>query len=179
MNSENLKEIWIKGDTLYGNFYSYIREELKNLGLSKKTIEFLVQVGFPSDAAPFLAFDDRFRTVTDIYTFLDSSFKPLIHIGSDGEGSPIVINTAKNDQIELLDHEYEFAPLFINSSIEDFFYFLLYYRDFVTAVNLKNEHAFLNSDYSAEDILPLKNKMEKRNSYDSSTGFWKREVDGL
>lgn len=179
MSHENLKEIWIKGDILYGDFYSYKSEKIEPLGLNKRTVDFFVRVGLPSDASPFLSFVEEFSFVTDIYSFLDNSFKRLIHIGSDGGGNPIVINIDKNDQIEVLDHENNFAPLFINSTIEDFFYFLLYYRDFVTTVNQKNEFAFLDSDYSESDVLNLKNILEAKNSYDANIGFWKHEINRL
>lgn len=108
MTPEEFKQKWI---SLENNLNPISSEKLDGLGLSAKTINFLVRSGLPDSAAPFLSFSNDSEDLSNgiqklnkVYDILDPEFEKYVVIGSCGDGDPIVINTQMDDQIEFLDN---------------------------------------------------------------------------
>ncbi len=154
--------------------------------LSKSVFDFLTLAGLPDDAAPFLIFskdsDDPFYGVhrlTKMYEFLEVEFDKYIRIGSCNDGDPIVINTSKNDQIEYLDHEDNFASSFFNSSFNAMAKSLIAYRNFVNTILVENgDEALLNSNFTDSQFSSLKLAIQRADDQTYlKDGFWKTQIE--
>lgn len=184
MTPEEFKIIWTKN----GDATSPINPiQLKELKLTKNTVDFLTISGLPEEASPFLTFvkesGDEYETITlltEQYDFLESEFDKFIVIGSDGNGDVITVNTKKNDQIEWLDHEDYFSSRFMNSSIIHLADFLKIYRDFNEIILTENgEDAVMDCNFTDEQFEILKQKMMKADPKAIENGFWNGELEML
>jgi hypothetical protein len=156
-------------------------------GLKEETKEFLRVCGFPDQSAPFLSFVKNSEHITETITRLSdmydlpNEFEKYIKIGSDGSGNPIVINTANNDRVELLDHEQDFELLDImNNDVYALSSALIDYNTFIKTILKENgEDAFLDANFSDTQFDTLKNSLIIRDEYAAKRGFWKMELDIL
>lgn len=164
MTPEEFKQKWI---SVENNLNPIGSEKLDGLGLSAKTINFLVRSGLPDSAAPFLSFSNDSEDLSNgiqklnkVYDILDPEFEKYVVIGSCGDGDPIVINTQMDDQIEFLDHENYFSSGFFNSDISGLAKSLLAYRNFIDMILEENgEDAYLDSVFTDEQFEKLKNEI--------------------
>ncbi|MFC6225869.1 SUKH-4 family immunity protein [Hymenobacter artigasi] len=130
MPPEELTEFWrTRGVALH----CYGPEATASLGLQPATRHFLATQGLPPDSAPFLDFDTVLVPVGRLYR-LGAGFDHYIRIGSDGAGNPLVLNTAADDRVEVLDHEADFLPQYVNQSLPAFAASLVAYTRFVQEV---------------------------------------------
>lgn len=180
MDGLQFKKVWLQlsDDNLHAPYTLKEHSHLTN-----ETIFFLYQTGLPKDAAPFLSFDSTkdLKRITDIFNFLDSSYKRFTHIGSNSEGDPIVINTSNNDSIELLDHENNFSSTFFNSNINALASSLVAYQRFVsTVLNENGESAILNSNFTDAQYAKLRKELlfSDKNIL-IQKGFWMSELEIL
>lgn len=164
MTPEDFKQKWI---SIEDELNPISPEKLNGLGLSVKTIDFLVRSGLPDSAAPYLSFSkdsedlyNGIQKLNKVYDILEPEFEKYIVIGSCGDGDPIVVNTKMNDQIEFLDHENYFSSRFFNSDIYGLAKSLLAYRNFVDTILKENgEDAYLDSVFTDEQFEKLKNEI--------------------
>lgn len=164
MTPEEFKQKWI---SVENNLNPIGSEKLDGLGLSAKTINFLVRSGLPDSAAPFLSFSNDSEDLSNgiqklnkVYDILDPEFEKYVVIGSCGDGDPIVINTQMDDQIEFLDNENYFSSGFFNSDISGLAKSLLAYRNFIDMILEENgEDAYLDSVFTDEQFEKLKNEI--------------------
>jgi len=164
---------------------------LEGVPLSEQDRIFLLNVGFPEEAAPFLSFDDFKVELKPIhekwgspYDYSDeekSRLRPYMVIGSDGAGNPIAIDTGNNCEIVHLDHDDWFNTVtFVNSSISNFALFLLLTKEMMEKANSEL------SEEELEDEIPESYKNEVLNSMQQidpkameEGKFWRAEVGML
>jgi hypothetical protein len=182
MTPEDFKQKWI---SLEDNLNPISPERLSGLGLSGKTIDFLVGSGLPDSAAPFLSFskdsEDLYRGIqklNKVYDFLEPEFEKYVVIGSCSDGDPIVVNTQMDDQIEFLDHEDYFSSRLFNSDISGLAKSLLAYRNFVDTILEENgENSYLASDFTDGQFEKLKGEILLADSKAlENNAFWSTQL---
>lgn len=110
---------------------------VEGVGISEVDKRFLIDAGLPKSAAPFLAFDGpsagSVPTVAGVYNLSDE-FSHYRVIGDDGGGNPICIDVSRNASIVILNHDDNFEPYLLNSSVPQLAESLLTYRDLMRQV---------------------------------------------
>jgi len=158
-------------------------KKLSSFSLKPQTIDFL-KIGLPKHVAPYISFktgdklSNSIETLNRIYDIQDE-FEKYVVIGADGSGNPIAINTTNNDTVEWLDHEDYFSSSYFNSSIETMLSFFMIYEDFLKTILLENgEDAVLNSNFTDEQFIDMKNKMLLVDAKAvNELGFWNEELE--
>jgi SUKH-4 immunity protein len=164
-------------------------QTLSVLNCSASDAEFLSKCGLPESAAPFLAFEgDRIKweneyfgiaKLIEKYPFLDENYEHYIYIGHDGCGDPIVINL-KNNAVEALNHDNDFEPRFMNSSVFQLAQFLLFYRIFVREMHIENgDKAYLNTNFSDKIFQKLSHSFKTTDPEAAIRGFWYDDISSL
>lgn len=102
-------------------------EILDNVSFPSNTARFLVDVGLPGSCAPCLSFDDIARGPLPLashygpgqFSSADSTFLAKFYvIGSDGAGNPLCVDTSRDGEVVMLDHEDGFrTQTFVASSV--------------------------------------------------------------
>jgi hypothetical protein len=159
----------------------FTRDDFKDLKVKETTIDFLVTIGLPDSAAPFLSFDRKeLKTIKEIYSTDGTGDNFLVNIGSDGAGDPICIDIQNNCEIVALDHEHNFSPRFVNTSVQELFAFLTIYKDFGDKLRqLRGDDAFIDSNFTDDELNELLgqfNEVDKKALTNGDT-FWSREID--
>lgn len=165
----------------------YAEQALLTYDFEPATRAFLLQVGLPLQAAPFLSFS-RYATPTrgGFYPVqqqydLAAFFARYIAIGSDGAGNPIVINTQHQDRIEWLDHEDGFAPHFVNASVQALASCLVVYDQFIEQVQQAGgKDAYLDAQFSDSQFAALRDGLLAEDAQATEEGsFWQLELTEL
>jgi hypothetical protein len=154
---------------------------LKGVPFSEQTKSFLVDVGLPDSASPFLGFGpQRDATVPrlDLMWQLDSSFSVFWVIGSNGSGDPICIDTSDQDAVVYLNHDNRFCKVLMNSSLAQLATSLLAFRKLIRESQARNgEDAFLDGDIPADVKHELAGRLKKCDPLAYNPGcFWFDEV---
>jgi hypothetical protein len=181
MNADVFKREWTaSGDKLI----AFTGESLQSITLPDTSIEFLVKVGLPDSAAPFLDFhglgDRRLQAASAAYS-IGPEFDRFLCIGTNDSGDPICIDTESHGAVVLLFHDDNFRVVPVNSSVEKFAASLLVFRRLVDAAcELNGDDAFLDGDIP--DHLPGKLAAELA-AIDSDCmqdrSFWPTEIKSL
>ena len=158
----------------------FTRDDFNDLNVKESTIDFLVTIGLPDSAAPFVSFDRKeLKTIKEIYSTDESNDNFLVDIGSDGAGDPICIDTQNNCKIMALDHEDNFSPRFVNTSVQELFAFLTIYKEFGDKLRqVRGDDAFIDSNFTDDEmneLLGQLNEVDKKALADDT--FWSREID--
>ncbi len=159
-------------------------DSLSNFGFQESTLAVLSTIGLPSQAAPFLSFNQtlaEFQTL-DIYFQLEAStWKHFVIIGADGAGNPIVLDTSTQDQVILLDHDNDFVSLPIAQSLLILLGCLVVYSQFVDdLVTSRGSRAYLKADFTDAQFASLREALHTVDSQTIETrGFWHDELAGL
>lgn len=168
-----LKEKW---DEEAYPLIEYDKKIVDNLQVPMECKEFLIEVGLPEAAVPFLTFessdDGGLLTLREKYD-ID---KDYIYIGFTGEGDIIAIED-KSGVIIVINHETD-ENVYMNSSIGQLLESLFEYSEFVKRIkNANGRQAFLNRECSKEELEVIKNKL---NSIDNNSiqndSFWWNEI---
>ena len=169
MDSNSFKAAWTRsGDQLYTHPLDALSASALPVGVKN----FLHVVGLPDEAAPFL------------------SFKPLksewlgnpdrqYQIGSDGSGSPIVID--QQGAVWLIDYETPTRRILVNSTLEALADCLIAYRALVTAtVSVGGDDAFLDGRVPKQLIERFAASVSASDPAATQPGtFWGGEVSRL
>ena len=154
-------------------------------GLNEGTADFLSIVGLPTSAAPFLSFagdsERKLCSICDTFETREDRYKYFLSIGSDGAGDPVCIDLRNECQVVTLNHEEDFEPIFMNSSVGELFQFLTLYKKFVEEViRVNGEDAFLDANFTDSQYEELKKAMEvaDNNALRTNT-FWAQELAQL
>lgn len=133
----------------------------------------------PESAPAFLSFKHNgVAPVTSVYGNVGLDLSAYVYIGSDGEGSPICVNL--NDHaVYILDHEFDFKPIYVNDSIATLERFIRLYDNYIDHVNATyGEDAFYNGNYPLHEIDALQQKfasIDAKAAYEPS--FWGTTLD--
>ncbi|MDO1451419.1 SUKH-4 family immunity protein [Rhodocytophaga aerolata] len=164
---------------------TYDLKRISSLNLNDSTKDFLVKVGLPEYAAPFLSFVENnniqyegILKLTDYFTFLEPKFDKYVVIGSDGGGNMIVIDTRDNCKIKLLDHDACFSEILMSSSIERLCASLLIYQSFIDCILEENgEDAFIDSIFNDGQLNDLKQRLTDNDIEAMGENcFWFQEI---
>ncbi|MDN5216018.1 SUKH-4 family immunity protein [Fulvivirgaceae bacterium BMA12] len=178
----------MKWNNKFGKIIVFDKERISRFNLNNQTNEFLISLGLPEEAAPFLTFvkdnDIQYEGIlrlTDYFEFLEPEFERYIVIGSNGSGDEIVIDNLDHCKIKLLDHEDYFSEQFMNSSIDKLANALIIYQEFIDDVlSLYGNDGFLDGKYSFEQIDQLKSKLIESDKGSISEGsVWLEEIEIL
>ncbi len=159
---------------------TFDRLTLERLNISVQQTNFLTETGLPKEAAPFLSFENDLKSLNEIYELEEPDFQTKIEIGSDGSGDPICLDLT-NQQIYAFDHEEDFKPRFMNTSVVELFKFLSLFKEFgEQLISEKGEDAFIDCDFSDEELFELTTKMRLLDStaFEPST-FWQGEIESM
>ncbi|WP_462253000.1 SUKH-4 family immunity protein [Ferruginibacter sp.] len=166
------------------------KDRLEKFNLLPHTAEFLMIAGLPVYTSANLCFtndsDDLIEGInllTEQYDFLEKGigYEKYVVIGSCRDGDAIAINISENNQIEELDHEDSFNPIFFNSSINALADFLIIYEEFEKSVSEEfGEDGILNGNFTDIQFDKMRNEMYKADEKALTVeGFWKEELDIL
>ena len=178
MTAKELIDTWDRK-----KIFKFDKDELITRGVDNKAIDVLSNLGLPEDAAPFLIFGGLHdgKTIADIYATENPDDKFLIEIGIDGVGDTICIDIMNNNEIVACDHEDNFKKRYMNSSVTELLYFITLYRDFGQRLfNRKGEDAFIDADFTDEELADLINQFNHvdKNALDQGT-YWNGEIQTL
>ncbi|QKG54981.1 SUKH-4 family immunity protein [Hymenobacter sp. BRD67] len=159
---------------------TYRLESVEACGFKKATLDLLQTVGLPVEADPFLNFDRDFKSVSTSYR-IGAQFAHFIRIGFDSAGNPLVINTEKEDLIEWLDHETQFAPHYVNCSLQALSASMVLYHQFVeNLLATRGPDAYEKADFTDEQLTELKTGLSKIDEQAVlAKGFWQGEFTTL
>ena len=159
--------------------------DLYGKGLNEETVNFLSTVGLPTSAAPFLSFtgeaEIELSSISDLYETGEVEHKYFLSIGTDGAGDPICIDLRNDCQIVTLNHEKDFNPSFMNTSVKELFQFLTVYKEFgEELIKTNGEDAFLDANFTDKQYEELKKAMEKADKKALlNDAFWAQELELL
>ena len=181
MRNSAIISYWIDKDEPTVKFSA---DSLSNFGFQESTLAVLSTVGLPSQAAPFLSFNQTLAEFQSLDTYFQlgaSTWKRFVIIGADGAGNPIVLDTGTQDQVLLLDHNNDFVALPINQSLSTFSGCLVVYSQFVdNLVTSRGSGAYLKANFTDAQFSSLR---EALRTVDNQTvelrGFWYDELAGL
>ena len=171
MNNLDFIKAWCVDGDRVNKFDS---KEVDALGLSESTKSFL-KSGLPAGASPFLNFcpcqGGKFKkrslpTLSETYN-LNEPFNRYRIIGSDGSGNPICLDM-ENEEVFHLDHEDNFKPTFMNSSVQHLTQFLL---------EIRNSAEKLETKSGYYEVLEKLNKIDKKAIKNSK--WWVEELKTL
>lgn len=158
----------------------FTREQFKGLKVDDSTVEFMTHIGLPDSAAPFLSFSTKeLMTIEEIYSTGNPVDNFLVEIGNDGAGDPICIDLKDQCKIVALDHEDNFAPRFVNTSVKELFMFLTVYKQFgEKLIQLRGDFAFLDSDFTDDELHELLQELKSIDpkALSGDDTFWSQEI---
>jgi hypothetical protein len=160
------------------------KKAVERLALAEEDKAFLLQAGLPEDAAPFLTFDapesPELPTVADDWN-LPKEFQRYRVIGSDGSGNPIALDEGQDGEVVYLDHENQFARVFVNKSIRQLAESLLAYRKLVEDTQAEfGEDAYLEGKTSPAARKQLRQELARIDATAMKPGcFWYGELQEL
>lgn len=158
-------------------------DRMKEMGIDKNQRKFLATTGLPKEAAPFLSFETEMSlmTMSEIYEIPGNGNDDRIQIGLDGAGDALCIDLEDRNFVVVCDHEMDFDPCYVNSSVEDLFKFLTVMKEFEERlIAKKGPDAYLDCDFTDKEHKDLTQKMALIDPDAISEGvFWKEELDRL
>ncbi|QDU16848.1 hypothetical protein CA11_46840 [Gimesia maris] len=182
MSPESFCERWCDDEDEV--LIAFPAQSVAGLSIPETSREFLTSAGLPDSAAPFLDFQapeaGLLPDVSDLWN-QDSAFRRFRIIGSNESGDPVCLDEAENGLVVYLNHDLNFKPVLINSSITALAESLLIYRQFVRDCQEQNgEDAWLDCDISEALLVRLNHDLTRIDSTGISPGcFWSMELERL
>ena len=126
MGAEEFKIAWgMEG----GLLVRFSEDDLAGANLPSETRSFLLEVGLPGEASPFLTFaPEKLGWIPQ--SSRPEGFDTYIAIGSNGSGDPVVV--ASSGAILYLNHDRNFIPTYINRDVATLAESLLRYRSLIS-----------------------------------------------
>lgn len=165
--------------------------EISEIPLSENDRFFLLEAGFPKDAAPFLSFNEFKRGLRRIYEiwghptdYSDEErcrLKQYLVIGSDSAGNPIAIDSLNKCRVVHLENDDWFNTItFVNSGIAQLSVFLLLTKEMINKAHSdlarKELEEAISQPYK-DEAFDIMEKVDSEAMTDG--GFWKSEVGAL
>jgi hypothetical protein len=147
---------------------------MEALGMPRRHVAVLADVGIPEEAAPFLAFDDpQLPCPLETWAFCDVPVEDAdryVVIGSDGSDNPVVLDRTRPGFVLLIDHERGIGTYVFNTGIPLFLSSLLAFRDYV---GLRN-----SASSSATALHTLTKRLEEIDPEAWEMGsVWRAEIE--
>jgi hypothetical protein len=168
---QQFKESWERQE--YEHLVSFPQQSIEDVRLPADTRAFLVEVGLPEAAAPFLNFkppkSGTLQRVSVVWC-QPSTFGRYRMIGSNGSGDPVCLDEEAGGQVVYLNHDNDFQRVLMASSVITLAASLLQVRDFIL------ESGGLSSMTAAGSFEPL---VARLRSIDPAVcgedGYWQQE----
>lgn len=154
--------------------------------LSERDVEILTKIGIPDSLSPYIDIEpeknyggyslfDRIN-IYEEYPLDNEEFKGLCMLGRSGDGYIVITRDGEVCFNEVDSDEL----LFVNKSLDAFLDCAYEYAQFVKTVNEKNgEEAFLDGNYTEDDVDSLKDAMAGIDEEAVEEGFWADELENL
>ena len=154
--------------------------------LSERDVEILTKIGIPDSLSPYIDIEPEKRfggyslfdrvNIYEKYPLNNEDFKGLCLLGRSGDGY-IVIN--RDGDVRF--HEVNSGELLpVNKSLDAFLDFAYEYSQFVNSINEKNgEGAYIDGNYSEDDVDSLREAMANIDEEAVEEGFWAGELANL
>ena len=154
--------------------------------LSMRDVEILTRIGIPDSFSPYIdiipgekyggySLYDRINKYEN-YPLDNEEFKDMCLIGQSGDGYLVI---TKDGSV----HNYDTDSMklyFVNTSLDAFLDFAYEYSRFVDSVIEKNgEDAYLDGNYSEEDVASLTEALTLIDKAAVEEGFWVEELADL
>ncbi len=137
IKAEPLSARWLEGDEFEEPCMAFDEATLESLKLNDRTRSFLLRVGLPSSAAPFMDFDAE-REGGPLEDLADRTGRQedrglrILGMYGDGEGQDdqvICLDERQGGRIVLRDPEKNSPPVLMNSGVHELLECLMVYRD--------------------------------------------------
>jgi len=180
MTPNEFRDRWIADDD---ELMSFGESDFVSTNVPADAKTFLLGAGLPSSAAPFLEFDGsgnrRFQPVTERFP-APSELGNYLCIGFGGSGDPICI-CGSTGHVAMLNHDDNFRPVLMNTSIVQLAESLLVFRHLVDATcAAKGDDAYLDGDVPPHLIQYTRDEIATADSAAMQEGcFWRTELATL
>ena len=162
------------------------RSILEMVELQGPEAHWLVDVGLPRSAAPFLSFGgtnvNQLPTTTLLYGLRELKVPDRYRIiGSNGSGDPIAIDIGEQGRIVYLNHDDQFAAVFVNSSVRQLCDSLFAYKQLVDVTRKENgDRAYLEGNVPDRALKAFVIRLETVDPKSLLRGsMWRSEIDQL
>lgn len=154
--------------------------------LSERDVEILTKIGLPDSFAPYINIEpeknyggyslfDRIN-IFEKYSLDREDFKGLCLFGRSGDGYLVITSDGEAAFFDI-DRE-ELIP--VNESLDAFLDSAYEYAMFINSVCEKNgEDAYIDGDYTEDDVDQLRNALEAVDDTSIEEGFWADELVNL
>lgn len=170
------------------NWFKCTHEAFKRTtNINSDIINDLVCIGLPKDAAPYLNFSFKSNKKflnqncpsNDLEKILSNLKKEHFVIGFNGGGDFISINISTNEVVIISHEDLTFVEM--NSSLKSMYSCIIAYAEFIKNVQTKyGNSAYINGDYTIDDVETLKNELLKSDSIIAlEDNFWNIELTCL
>lgn len=179
MTPEEFRTLWEREET--SQLVRYPQSAVLGLAIPQEAKSFLMEIGLPEEAAPFLDFGGsshvRMPTVTEVWKAGEQRYHI---IGSNGYGDPVCVDTESAGRVFYLLHDDEMTPRFMNSSIPQLAYSLLAFRKVVADTNsIGGKGAYLDGHIPPQLVDRFITEMETIDPPAiSSQHFWFHSIVG-
>lgn len=158
----------------------YTNNKVDILSINKQDKEFLLAVGLPDSAAPFLSFvkeeKGALKKLKELYD-IQQRYGDYVYLGYNASGDLIVLNE-ESGEVLCINHENS-EEQYVNKSIVQLAESLLEYASFVNHINqVRGDFAYLDRECAIEDIRDISNRLKCIDSEALKVGsFWSEEIE--
>jgi hypothetical protein len=164
---------------------TFHRTAVSRLNLHPADADWLIEVGLPDSAPPFLSFGQHdlrgLPTVDDHYDSPGLADPRYRIIGTTAGDNPIAVDVAADGAIFYLAHDGDFRPAFVNTTVRQLATCLVAYARLVAATQLINgKGAFLNGQVPPSVIHDFTSLVERADPAALEPGqMWADELESL
>ena len=108
-------------------FVTFDAARANALNIAPADRAFLIESGFPEQAAPFLSFGSTFRSLPQV-----DGQPGIAAFGHNGAGDPIAIDPSQGGAVVTFNHDANMARTFVNTSLAKFAECLCHYAELTT-----------------------------------------------
>jgi hypothetical protein len=172
ITAQQFKESWerVKRDRLI----AFPESSLSDVRLPANARAFLIEVGLPAEAAPFLCFEPPATGTLERVSAVchqPPAFDRYRIIGWNGSGDPVCLDEEAGGQIVYLNHDNRFLRVLMASSVFTFAECLVQFRDLI--VGSGSNTALIAPERFEELLERLRNIDPAACEKD---GYWQREL---
>lgn len=165
---------------IYG-LVNYDEKIINSFSLSQETKDFLIKIGFPESAPPFLTFEPEVNgggeRLINKNNNLGTMYHKFLYFGFTGSGNPICIDES-NSKLVYIDYGNDNKVVLINTTIDKFAQALLVYVEFIKRVKAVNGRKAYLEQNATQDLLEwISGVLQKIDAVSLTDGcFWEEEL---
>jgi len=169
---QQFKQSWERQE--HDHLIVFPEHSIADVRLPADARAFLVEVGLPEEAAPFLNFKPPKSGTLQRVSFAwhqPATFDRYRMIGSNGSGDPVCLDEETDGQVVYLNHDNRFQRVLMASSVITLAASLLQVRDFAA------ESGGFSAMTSAESLEPLAARLRTIDpAVCGADGYWQQEI---